>query len=215
VTPGPFAELPLIPDGDEARRWAQEELSDPAYAAAEPTPFDRAARAVSDFIGMLFGGGVSGSWAASLAIVALLVVTALIVVAILIWGRPRGIGRARRDPAVLFGETETRTAAQLREAAARHADRGEWELAVVVRFRALARGLDERVLVAAEPGMTARRFARAAGRVFPDAFIDLRTAADAFDQVRYLRAPATAEHYRIVVRADDAVVAARPREAVA
>ena len=39
---------PLTPDGDEARRWAQEELSDPVYAAAEPTPLDRVARAIGD-----------------------------------------------------------------------------------------------------------------------------------------------------------------------
>ena len=42
------------PDGDEARRWAEQELADPVYAEAEPTMFDRIARAIGDFIGGLF-----------------------------------------------------------------------------------------------------------------------------------------------------------------
>ena len=207
-----LADPPLVPDGDEARRWAREELADPAYAAAQPNLFDRAARAVADVVGQLFGGGVSGTWAASLAIVALLVLAALLVVAILVWGRPRAERRARRDPSLLFGDAEHRTAAQLREAAARHAAAGEWDAAVVVRFRALARGLDERVLVEASPGLTARRFARDAARVLPSAAEELAAAAAAFDEVRYLRMPGTPERYTAVARADDAVAR---REAVA
>ena len=30
----------LLPDPDEAREWAEKELTDPAYRAAEPTPID-------------------------------------------------------------------------------------------------------------------------------------------------------------------------------
>ena len=44
---------PLTPDGDEARRWAEDELADPAYDIAEPTPIDRIARAIGDFIASL------------------------------------------------------------------------------------------------------------------------------------------------------------------
>ena len=35
--------LARIPDADEAREWAERELADPVYRAAEPTAFDRAA----------------------------------------------------------------------------------------------------------------------------------------------------------------------------
>lgn len=213
MTPRLF-ELPLTPDGDEARRWAEQELSDPAYDAARPTFFDRAARAVTDFFGQLFGGGVSGTWAATLAIVGILVLVALLVVAIVVWGRPRAERRARRRASELFGDAEERTSAQLRSAAEEHARRGEWDLAVVVRFRALARGLDERVLVDLSPGTTARGFARDAALVFPDAAASLIAAATAFDEVRYLRAPGTPERYDAVTTADAATARARPREAV-
>ena len=49
---------PLDPDADEARRWLQDELSEPPYRAAEPNAFDRAMQAVRDwFLGLLDGAG--------------------------------------------------------------------------------------------------------------------------------------------------------------
>jgi hypothetical protein len=206
VTPRlPFLDLPLTPDGDEARRWAEQELSDSAYATAQPNAFDRAARAVSDLLGRLFGGSVADGWAATIAIGVVLVVIVLIVVAVIVWGRPRAQRRARRDASTLFGDAEDRTAAQLRVAAAAAAERGDWGAAVVLRFRALARGLDERVLVSVAPGTTAGRFARDAGRAFPDAAPALAAAASVFDDVRYLGAAGTPERYGTVAAADEAV----------
>ncbi|NLP83888.1 DUF4129 domain-containing protein [Microbacterium sp. CFH 90308] len=201
---------PLTPDGDEGREWAETELSDPAYDIAEPTPFDRIARAIGDFIASLLSPDVSGGWASAFAVVAAIVVVGVIVAAFLVWGMPRATRRAARSAPLLFGESEHRSASELRAAAATHARAGEWEAAVVLRFRALARGCLERGVVDPPPGATVHAFARAAAGVFPQHAARLEQAAVAFDDVRYLRRPGTAELYRLVAEVDDAVAAARP-----
>ena len=61
---------PLTPDADEARDWAERELADPVYDIAEPTPFDRIARAIGDFFASLFNPEVSGAWGSTFALVA-------------------------------------------------------------------------------------------------------------------------------------------------
>ncbi|WP_354002991.1 DUF4129 domain-containing protein [Microbacterium elymi] len=86
---------------------------------------------------------------------------------------------------------------------------------MILRFRALARGLVERRAVELVPGATVHAFARAAGRAFPGRADDLDAAASAFDDVRYLRRPGTAALYGAVARADDAVQAERPVDAAA
>lgn len=201
---------PLTPDGDEARDWAERELSKPAYDIAEPTPFDIVARAVGDFFASLFSTELSGEWGSVVALIAGIVVVIVIVAAFAVWGVPRASRRARAQATALFGESEGRSAAELRAAAASHARTGEWEAAVVLHFRALARGCAERGVVDAPPGATVHAFARAAGRAFPDLAERLEAAATAFDDVRYLRRPGTPELYRLVADTDAAVVAARP-----
>jgi hypothetical protein len=200
---------PLTPDGEEARDWAERELSDPAYAAAEPTPLDRIAQAIGDLIESLFGTQLSGEWGPWVALVAAVVVVLVIAAAFLIWGVPRTTARARAQ-AALFGQDEQRSAAELRRDAAARAAAGEWDAAIVLRFRALARGLVERGAVDTPPGATVHAFARAAARAFPASAADLEAAAGAFDDVRYLRRPGTAELYRRIAAVDDTVSAARP-----
>ncbi|GAA2004191.1 DUF4129 domain-containing protein [Microbacterium ulmi] len=204
--PGP----PLAPEGDDARRWAEQELSDPAYAAAQPTAFDRIARAIGDFVADLLSAQLPEGVGSLVALVAAAVAIGVIATAILVWGVPRATARSRRVPAELFGEAETRSATQLRADAASRASEGEWEAAIVLRFRALARGLSERGIVDPPPGATVHAFARRAGRSFPASAAELEAAAGAFDDVRYLRRPGTAELYRCVAAVDDAVAAARP-----
>lgn len=188
----PFA--PLVPDGDEARRWAEQELSDPVYRTAEPTAFDRAARAVAEFIGNLFSGdlsALSGPW---LTIAIALVVAALAVAAVLVWGLPRFAARSR-GRAALFDADDTLTAAELRRDAEATAARGEWDAATVLRTRAIARALAERTVLEVEPGATVHRFARAATAAFPREREALDLLADDFDDVRYLHRRGTADAY--------------------
>ncbi|WP_308493296.1 DUF4129 domain-containing protein [Microbacterium terrisoli] len=201
---------PLTPDAEQARQWAQHELSDPAYAAAHPTPIDRMARAVQDFFASLFSGSADGVWAVWLAVGVAVVLIALIVVAVVLSGRSRLSRRTAAGQSQLFGDVETRSAAELRRTAAAAADAQDWSEAVILRFRALARGTVERGAVDLTPGATTHSFARAAGRVFPAHAGAVDAAADAFDDVRYLRRPGTADLYATVARADDGVRADRP-----
>jgi hypothetical protein len=201
---------PLTPDGDEARRWAEQELSDPVYDIAEPTPFDRIARAIGDFLMSLLAPDLSGGLGTTFALVAAIVVVIVIVAAFLVWGVPRASRRAVARAPMLFGESERRSAAALRAAAEERARASDWDAAIVLRFRAVARGCLERGVVDPPPGATVHAFARAAGRVFPPLAARLEDAAAAFDDVRYLRRPGTGELYRLVASVDDDVAAARP-----
>lgn len=205
---------PLTPSGDEARRWAEQELSNPVYAAARPTVFDQVAAAIRDFFANLFRVSPGGVWGWWIAAFVAIVVVLLIIGAFLIWGRSRTVAQTRRA-SDLFGDVEERTAAQLRRAADAAAARAAWDEAVVLRFRALARGLDERDVVHTAPGATAHGFARAAGRRIPSAAVALETAATAFDDVRYLRRPGTPDLYARVVAAETAAAGASPSPALA
>ncbi|GAA1668754.1 DUF4129 domain-containing protein [Microbacterium lacus] len=200
---------PLTPDGDEARRWAEQELSDPAYAAAQPTPLDLIARAVGDFFASLFGTQLEGEWGPWVALIAAIVVVLVIVAAFLIWGVPRATGRRRRaeDP---FRTDDGLSASRLRDDAAARAAAGEWDAAIVLRFRALARGLLERGAVDTPPGATVHAFARSAARAFPAEADVLEGAAAGFDDVRYLRRPGTSELYARIVAVDEQVTRTRP-----
>ena len=201
---------PLTPDEEEARRWAEQELSDPVYDIAEPTPFDLIARAIAEFFERLFSTELSGDWAPTVAVIAAVVIVIVIAVAFAIWGVPRSSRRARAQAPALFGEDEGRSASELRAAAASHARGAQWDDAIVLHFRALARGCNERGVVDTPPGATVHAFARAAARAFPQLADQLEQSATAFDDVRYLRRPGTAELYRQIADTDAAVVAARP-----
>lgn len=205
----PFDDL-FVPDGDEARRWAEEELSNPRYADAKPTWFDLLARDIGRFIADLFSsdnGANVGPWA--LIVVSVIIVAALIT-ALIIWGRPRSSRAVRRARTDLLGESDDRSAAQLRADAERSARDGDWDTATILRYRAIARGLLERDLIDPAPGATAQSIAREASAVFADEATAMRRAAVSFDDVRYLRHPATEESYRELAATDDRLRTRRP-----
>lgn len=201
---------PLLPAPDEAQDWARRELSDPVYAAAEPTVLDRIARAVADALFRLLNPDLSGGWGPVAAVVATVVVVGLLVAALLIWGRPRARSRVARSEVALFGADDARSAAELRSDAEAEARRGAWDAAVVLRFRAIAQSCLERALLPLTPGTTAQAFARDAARVFPARHERLRAAASGFDDVRYLRRPASEALYREISGLDDDLSAERP-----
>lgn len=201
---------PLLPDPDQAREWAEKELADPAYQAAEPTLIDRASQAVARFLNDLLQVPQTDGWGPAVLVVLGVLVVAAIVVGILIWGRPRASVRAAPAARALFDDDDTRSADELRAEAEAAAQRDAWDDAVVLRFRAVARGLAERGLVDPPPGATVRAFARAASDALPALSAGLETAATTFDDVRYLRRPGTRERYALIVDLDDAAVRARP-----
>lgn len=200
----------FIPDGDEARRWAEEELSSQRYAQARPTWFDLLMRDLAHFIGDIFtpdGGGRAGPGA---LIVVIVVIVAALIAALIFWGKPRAIARASAKATDLLGEKDDRSAARLRADADRSARGGDWDSATILRFRAIARGLIERDLIAPSPGATAQAIAREASTVFVDERSALREAAVAFDDVRYLQHGSTEHQYRLLVELDDRLSVRRP-----
>lgn len=200
----------FVPDGDEARRWAEEELANPRYADAKPTWFDLLARDVGRFIADLFSSQNGANVGPSALIVVTVIIAAALIVALIVWGRPRSSRAIRRARTDLLGANDDRTAAQLRSDSERAAREGDWDSATVLRYRAIARGLLERDLIDPAPGATAQSIAREASTVFADEAEAMRRAAVAFDDVRYLAHPATPESYRDLADTDDRLRARRP-----
>jgi hypothetical protein len=200
----------FVPDGDEARRWAEEELANPRYADAKPTWFDLVARDIGRFLADLFTSQNGANVGPSALIIVSVIVVGALITALILWGRPRSSRTVRRARTGLLGETDDRSAARLRTDAERSARDGDWDAATVLRYRALARELMERDLIDPEPGATAQSIAREASAVFTDETDALRRAAGSFDDVRYLRHPATEERYRELAATDDRLRARRP-----
>ncbi|MBN8423780.1 DUF4129 domain-containing protein [Microbacterium esteraromaticum] len=207
-----FATDVLVPDGDEARERAQDELSRAEYQAATPTWFDRLAADVAEWFFGLFRGDGAGAVAPVAVTIIVIIIVAALLVALAIWGRPRA-SRSVRRRAELLGEQDDRTAAQLRAEADRRAKAHDWDGAVVLRFRALARSLIERDVIEPAPGATAQAIAREASVAFPGFGDRLHSAATAFDAVRYLDRPSDATAYRVLAETDDDVRATTPTDA--
>ncbi|WP_417508334.1 DUF4129 domain-containing protein [Microbacterium sp.] len=204
---------PYAPDGDEARRWAEQELQNPRYADAKPTWFDYLAEDVAEFISDLFSPEAGEQVGSTALVIVIIVVVAALITVLILWGRPRTSRRVKRRGGELLGERDDRSAAQLRADADRSAREGDWDAAIIRRFRALARGLLERDIVDPTPGATAQAIARAAAAALGAHGDELASAARLFDEVRYLRHPASEQTYRELVATDELI--SRARQAVA
>lgn len=200
-------EPPVEPDAEEARRLLLDELSNPQYAAAQPTWFDMLAGAVWEWISnlTLSGPGIEfGLTALLIAVGAALLIGAFLIV---------GVPRMRRHSAVtgpLFGVDEHRTASQLRASARSAASGGDWDTAIEEQFRAIARSLQERTILTPTPGTTAQGFSLQATTAFPDHAAELRAAATVFDDVRYLGATGTEAHFETLVALDRSLEGTAP-----
>ncbi|MCL1869335.1 MAG: hypothetical protein FWF90_02850, partial [Promicromonosporaceae bacterium] len=159
-----LAGVPVTPDRDTARQWLVQELSKPEYAT-QPSLLER----LWLWFVHLFDAipGVSAPpWQVLLGV---LVVAAVVVVVARTVAGPVRLARARAARPVSAAD-DARTAAQLRSAADAAADRRDWPLAVAERFRAVVRGLEERVVIDESPGRTAQEAATAAGTRLPVVF---------------------------------------------
>jgi hypothetical protein len=173
------ADVPLVPDAAQGRAWAREELAGPGYE--RPGLIRRGLEWLIEHLQQLPLPHGSGS---ALTAAVLLVVVA----AVLVWALRRGGGPlARRrggDRDAVF-EPGTRSADQHRADAERAAGAGDWRTAVLERFRAVVRELEERGVVPEQPGRTAGETADAAGVRMPALTAELRAAARLFGDVRY------------------------------
>lgn len=177
---------PLIPDADEAREWAERELSRAVYHDDGRSWLQIVLEAIGEWLTGL--AEAAGGLGIALVPILLLVVIAAIVLGAFVLGGP--VRRARRRDGAdrggpVLADDDVRSAAQLREAADAAAARGDLALAVVEMFRAIVRSLDERALGSDSLGRTAREVAAGAAARLPGHADALARAADLFDAVRY------------------------------
>src|SRR5690606_39103397 len=143
---------------------------------------------------------------------ALLLVVAVVVgvlIALAVAGPLRRARRARRAPAEVFVDHE-RSAAELRASADALAVAGRWSEAVLDRFRAILRSLDERAVLDDRPGRTAHEGALEAAASLPPCADDLLRASGLFDDVCYGDVHATAEDDAWLREVDAAVRSTTP-----
>jgi hypothetical protein len=194
---------------DQARELARRELQKQTYHRDEPSFFDRIMRKINDWISSLLNhapGNHSGgvSWT---ALVFLLVLLILVAAAIWRWvGNVQG-NAAERD--ALLDDKPT-TAQDHRATAERHAAAGEWPEAIRERLRAIARDLEERVIVEPRPGRTADELASEAGQALPDFAEELTVGVRIFDDVWYGGRAGDAEGYQRLTELDRRLRSARP-----
>lgn len=199
-------DVPVDPDAETARGWLEAELADPIYHEG-PSLLDRLLAWIFEQLenAQRAASQVDPRVAAAVVIGIVLVVAA---VAFVVAGPVARARRARRSVAV-FGD-DTRTAGELRAAADAHAAEGRFDDAVLDRFRAILRSLEERALLDPRPGTTADEGAALAGAQLPDRAEDLRAAASLFDEVCYGDRTARREDDAWLREVDTRVAAARP-----
>ena len=93
------------------------------------------------------------------------------------------LARRKRKSKALFDDK--RDASMLTLSANKAAAAGDWVSAVVDRFRAIIRSLDERALLEDYPGMTAQEAGHLGTQVMPTLSEGFAYAANLFDRARY------------------------------
>ncbi|WP_420112841.1 DUF4129 domain-containing protein [Pseudactinotalea sp.] len=176
-------EPPLTPDADEARDWAERELAKAIYNDA-PSLWDRFLRWLSDLWERLMDSN-STLGPVLMPLIVLLVIAVIVGIALLIGGPIRRRRLRAQQGSVEVLDDDDRTSAMLRSAADAAAAAGDYALAVLERYRAIVRSLDERAVLEDRRGRTAHEAAVAAGARLAPCAADLRRAAEVFDGVCY------------------------------
>lgn len=206
--PSAVTDVPVDPDAAEAARWAEAELADPIYHQRESL----LTKALGWVLEQLQDARVVLTGVdprvAALVVAALVLIGGLI--ALLVAGPVARARRAQRS-AEVFG-SDRRTAAELRASADDLASRGLWTEAVLDRFRAMLRSLEERALLDERPGRTAHEAAYEVAARIPSRSDDLHRAARLFDDLCYGDAVATADDDTWLRRVDDRLADSRPSQ---
>jgi hypothetical protein len=173
-------------DRDAAREAAVRELSDPRYAADDPSLLQRIARRVfrelSEILSDAAGFVPGGVWGLVLALVILAGITAI---AVTVGRRVLREQRAANAGRPLFDAQRPLAAGDHRAAAERAEAAGQWDVALQERLRAIVRGLEERGLLGVRPGRTADEAAAEAAALSPERAAALIGLAARFDAVAY------------------------------
>lgn len=203
---GVVTDVPVVPDADTAREWARQELADPIYHQRESL-LTSVIRWVMERFAELQGAldGMDGRAAA--VVLGSLVLIAVLVV-LLVAGPVRRSRRVRTSTEVFVDDS--RTAAEIRASADALAAAGRWSEAVLDRFRAVLRSLEERAVLEERPGWTADEATAEAAAALPSRADDLRRASRLFDDVCYGDVAAGPEEDAWLRAVDTAVRDTRP-----
>jgi len=206
--------IPVTPDADTARAWAEEELKKPKYGVGADSEswLERAWRAITDWLGDLLDA-VGSIGNVNLPFQAIVVTVLLALLAGAVWMfRPGRIPRSQRKSGKGFLDDDPRTAAEMRLDAEAAARSGDWPLAVLDRFRAIIRSMEERVIIDERAGRTAFEAARDGGKSLPDYADALVRGSHTFDDVCYGHGRASASDYDTMRELDLSITAAKPLE---
>jgi len=199
-------DLPVDLGRDEARELARQELSKPSYDRDTPIT-TRVIQWIAERIEDLLAAA-SGTFSSGLAIAVIVVIVVALAVLVVLRTGPLARRGARRAAPVL--PDQRRTASDHRAAADDAAGDGDWNTAVLERFRAVIAGLEERGVLDTRAGRTADEAAVEAGAVLPGVAEILRAGATRFDAVRYGARHAGPADDAALRELDDAVTTARP-----
>lgn len=175
----------MMIDPDEARREADDILSDAAYAEPTRSLLDRAVDWLFDRLGDAFDaipGGGPGTGIAWVFVVALLVLAAYFLVRAL---RAPRVRTPDEDDGLRYGTETSRDATVWMSEASRLAAAGDHRGALRCRHQALVAVLVTEAVVADVAGRTAGEYASAAGAAMPAQADRLRSVTDAFDGAWY------------------------------
>ncbi|HET9658565.1 MAG TPA: hypothetical protein VFP72_24650, partial [Kineosporiaceae bacterium] len=137
-------DVPVRPDRDTARGWAVEELAHREYQVARPGLLQRALQAIWDWLNQHGPDLPQGDGTRIVLVVLIFVLVGLVLYAV---QRSGGLRRqSRRGKEAVFSGP-ARTAAGHRAAAEAAERDGQWATAVVERFRAITRELEERAVL--------------------------------------------------------------------
>jgi hypothetical protein len=198
-------EIPVDPDREEARQWADRELSGAEYREVRPGPVVRFLNWLLAKLQLPEESERPKSPWISLAVG---ILGLIILVIALRKIRPDLTRTVTRKNEPVFAGTAL-TAADHRAAADRAAEAEDWSTAVLERFRCLVRELEERSVLQPLPGRTADETTEAAASRLPELATRLRTASTTFDAVRYGNLPAHAETDQHLRELDERIRRAR------
>lgn len=197
---------PVDPSRETARRWAEQELSDPLYAKARPGIGQRLLDWLLEQLNRLTLH-ISPTDTRTGLVLAALVVAVVAAVLVARRGRLRGVSRASAERAVFTDQIHD--SAHYRRLADSAAAELRWDDAVRERFRAVVRTLQERVVLDERPGRTADEAAREAAATLPELSAALDKAARCFDDVCYGDRPGTLAQHEQIRTLDEAARVAR------
>lgn len=212
----PILAQPLDPGNDEARRWAEQELSDSDYQPPQPSWLDRFSERLWEWLADNIFGWFGGSDTIRVIVIVLAIALVLGLVVVVV----RHLRRNPRVPEVASTPTSTtvmsgaaRTAEEFRSEAENAYAAGQYDACVIASVRSMTRRGIERQLLADEPSLTAHDVAVDLGPRFPLHADALSRATDLFDAVAYGDRHASAESASRVLELDRAIASARPAQA--